>query len=203
MSATTTKSQEMETLLVSSARSRNTVIPDGVDRRRFFPQDRAEARADLGWPSDSPIVLVAGRTEAPEKRLWLAQEVIRRAGAEIPDIDLRIANGVPPSEMPARYAAVDCLLHTSVSEGSPNVIKEALACNLPVVATPAGDVRELLRGVNGCAVCEADPIALASALVDILRHHPRSNGRQHTERLSIDATAQRTIDCYRELGLSL
>jgi teichuronic acid biosynthesis glycosyltransferase TuaC len=200
MSATTTKSVEMEALLPSRARSRNRVIPDGVDRGRFCPRDRAHARAELGWTSDGTIVLFAGRAEAVEKRLWLAREVVHIAGIAIPDIELRIASSVPPNLMPLHYAAADCLLHTSVSEGSPNVVKEALACDLPVVATPAGDVRELLRDVEACAVSEVDPIALAGALVDILALHRPSNGRERTEHLSIDLIAKRTIECYRALG---
>jgi teichuronic acid biosynthesis glycosyltransferase TuaC len=200
MSATTTKSAEMEALLTPSARSRNTVIPDGIDRERFCPRDRAQARDELGWPGDGTIVLFAGRADSPEKRLWLARQVVDMAAAQIPDIELRIAQGVQPSQMPLYYAAADCLLHTSASEGSPNVVKEALACNLPVLATPAGDVSELLRGVDASTVCEADSTALASALVDILRLQRRSNGRERTEHLSTEIIAKRTIECYGALG---
>jgi teichuronic acid biosynthesis glycosyltransferase TuaC len=201
MSATTTKSAEMESLLVARARPRNVVIPDGVDRERFHPRDRARARAELGWPAEGVVVLFAGRAEAVEKRLWLAQKAVDLARARRPDIELRIANGVPPGQMPLYYAAADCLLHTSVSEGSPNVVKEALACNLPVVATPSGDVRELLEDVEGCAVCDADAAALAAALLDTLQSHRRSNGRALTEHLSVEAIAGRTIALYRAMGL--
>ena len=200
MSATTTRSVEMETLLISNARLRNRVIPSGIDRLRFHPGDRDRARAELGWPSDKTIVLFAGRAEAPEKRLWLAQQVVDMASAQKPDIELRVVDGVSPSQMPLYYSGADCLLHTSVSEGSSNVVKEALACNLPVIATPAGDVRELLRGVTACAVCEPDPTALAGALVAVLQPNQRSNGREHTDHLSTEAVAKRTIECYVALG---
>jgi glycosyltransferase involved in cell wall biosynthesis len=200
MSATTTKSVEMETLLTPSARSRNAVIPDGVDRERFRPVDRDLARTELGWSSDTANILFAGRVEAVEKRLWLAEQAVALARSQVPKIKLRVVSGVQPSQMPLYYTAADCLLHTSVSEGSPNIVKEALACNLPVVATPAGDVCDLLTGVDACEMCEADASALAGALVDILRLNRRSNGREHTEHLSSDSIARKTVDLYRALG---
>jgi glycosyltransferase involved in cell wall biosynthesis len=200
MTATMTKSLEMETLLIRRARARNTVIPDGVDRERFRPGDRAQARAELGWSGDQTVVLFAGRTEAVEKRLWLAQQAVSVACAQRPNIELRIADGVPPERMPLYYVAADCLLHTSVSEGSPNVVKEALACDLPVVATPAGDIRELLDSVQMCIVCEPIAGALGRALVDVFEQGRRSNGRLRTVHLGSDVVAAATVDCYKALG---
>lgn len=201
MSATTTTSAEMETLLARRARRRNTVMPQGIDRERFRPRDRDESRHELGWPLDAKIVLFAGRADAPEKRIWVAEKVMDFVKAEIPGAELRVASGVPSSQMPLHYAGADCLLLTSVSEGSPNVVKEALACDLPVVATPVGDIRELLDGVEACAV-RSEPEGLAEAVTEILAASRRSNGRELTEHLGIDAIARRTLDCYRELGFS-
>lgn len=192
-------SVEMERLLTPRARLHNTILPQGVDRDRFHPRDRDQARDELGWPKDRTIVLFAGRAESPEKRLWLAEEAMELATAQIPNLELRVAAGVPPSQMPLHYAAADCLLHTSVSEGSPNVVKEALACNLPVVATPSGDVLELLHGVDACAVCEPAPTSIANSLIEVLGLRRGSNGRERTMHLGIDVIAQRTIESYREL----
>jgi glycosyltransferase involved in cell wall biosynthesis len=200
MSATTTKSLEMETLLVARARSRNAVIPDGVDRERFRPGDRDLARSELGWSSDKVNILFAGRAEAVEKRLWLAEQAVDIARSRVPEIELHVVSGAPPSRMPSYYVAADCLLHTSVSEGSPNIVKEALACDLPVVATPAGDVCELLAGVDACEVCDADASALASALVAIVKPRRRSNGRCRTAHLSSDSIAKKTVEHYRASG---
>jgi teichuronic acid biosynthesis glycosyltransferase TuaC len=200
MSATTTKSVEMESLLTPSARSRNAVVPDGVDRERFRPGDRDLACTQLGWSSDRANILFAGRVEAVEKRLWLAEQAVALARSQVPDIELQVVGGVSPSKMPLYYVAADCLLHTSVSEGSSNVVKEALACNLPVVATPAGDVGDLLMGLEACEMCEADASALATALVTILQAHRPSSGREHTEHLSIESIAKKTVERYRALG---
>ncbi len=200
MSGSTTKSAELEGLLVERARRRNVVIPDGVDRDRFRPGDRTAARTALGWPTSDAIVLFAGRTEAVEKRLWLAQEAAGLAADRIPQLRLMVVDGLEPSRMPLTYVAADCLLHTSVSEGSPNVVKEALACDLPVVATPSGDVRELLRGVDSCEVCEPEAGALADAMVRIVDSARRSNGRELTANLDTREIARQTVEYYGRLG---
>jgi teichuronic acid biosynthesis glycosyltransferase TuaC len=199
MSATTTKSAEMQAVLARPARSHNTVIPDGVDRERFRPGDRDRACRELGWDPAELHVLFAGRADAVEKRFWLAEQTVALARRELPGVTLRVASGIPPSEMPSLYVAADCLLHTSASEGSSNVIKEALACDLPVIATPCGDTHELLAGVALCRLCRADPAALADALVEILRTRRRSDGRTHTEHLGKEAIAERTLELYRAL----
>jgi glycosyltransferase involved in cell wall biosynthesis len=199
MPATTTKSAEMEAVLPRRARRRNWVIPDGVDRDHFKPIDRQRARRVLGWDAEEVIVLSVGR-RIPLKRLWLAEQAAALAAAEIDALRWRVASDVPPSEMPLYYNAANLLLHTSASEGSPNAVKEALACNLPVVATPAGDIVELLRDVAPSAVCEPDAQSLAREIVRCLRSGERSNGRELTAHLGLEAVAARTVQCYRAIG---
>jgi glycosyltransferase involved in cell wall biosynthesis len=99
--------------------------------------------------------------------------------------------------------AADCLLHTSSSEGSPNVVKEALMCNLPVVATPAGDVAELIDGVLPSFLCEPSETALAEALVECLREPRRSNGREVSGRLDARIVADSLLALYKELAPEL
>jgi glycosyltransferase involved in cell wall biosynthesis len=202
MTATTTKSREMERVLPPRTRRRNRVIPDGVDRERFAPVDREAARREVGWPEDELTVISVGRA-IPLKRLWLAERAVSLAARQVPRLRWRVVSDVPPEEMPLRYSAADCLIHTSELEGSPNVVKEALACNLPVVATGAGDIPELLAGVEPAAVCEPDPAALARAIVRCLDGgHARSNGRERSAHLDRDQIALRLVDFYRELGCS-
>lgn len=202
MTATTTKSAEMESVLPRHARARNWVIPDGVDRMRFAPGDRVLARRALGWSGDEPVAISAGRPVA-SKRLWLAESAVNRAAQEIPGLSWRAISDVPPEQMPDHYNAADVLVHTSVSEGSPNVVKEALACNLPVVATAAGDIPELLCGVEPSAVCPADVASLASEIVRCLREGRRSNGREASARLALARTTERMLECYRSLGIAV
>jgi teichuronic acid biosynthesis glycosyltransferase TuaC len=192
---TITKSQELEDHLPRRLRRRNTVIPNGVDTTVFNPRPRDEVRAELGWPVDEPVVLFAADPAIPRKRYALAEA----ACARIPGARLHVGHGVDPSVMPLLMNAADCLLLTSSREGSPNVVKEALMCNLPVVSTAAGDVSELLAGIHPSAVCPAEPAALAEALAPILADRPRSNGREKADVLSSEAIAKRLAALYDSL----
>ncbi len=149
-------------MLPRRVQARNWVIPDGVDPSLFRPIDRAHARAVLGWPDEEITVISAG--SGPVKRHWLAEQAASVAARELPGLRWRAITGVPPERHAALLRAADVLLHTSCSEGSPNVIKEAIACGLPVVSTAVGDVAELLRAVEPFGVCEDRPEALGQAL---------------------------------------
>jgi glycosyltransferase involved in cell wall biosynthesis len=96
--------------------------------------------------------------------------------------------------------ASDCLLHPSASEGSPNVVKEALACNLPVVATPVGDVPELLAGVENCYVCQPSVEELAAALVRCVDPACRSDGRKRSQELDERRIAARVVSLYVDVA---
>ncbi len=144
-------------------------------------------------------VITVGRPH-PLKRLDLAEAAATLAAQELPGLRWRAVWGVPAEDMPSYYNAAHLLLHTSATEGSPNAVKEALACDLPVVATPAGDIPELLAGVHPAAVCDWDAETLARAIVACLRSGSASNGRERTEHLSLEAVTARTLALYRALG---
>jgi glycosyltransferase involved in cell wall biosynthesis len=202
MTATTTKTKQMEALLPRRARARNWVIPDGIDVSRFTPVDRAEARAALGWPPEDPTIITVGRRSA-EKRVWLAEEAAGLAAREIESLRWLSVSDVAPEQMPLYYNAADLLLHTAASEGSPNVIKEAMACNLPVLATAVGDIPDLLEDVDPSATCDARPDAFAREIVRILRDGRRSNGREHVSALRVEVSTAKTLECYRSLGVAV
>jgi glycosyltransferase involved in cell wall biosynthesis len=108
-----------------------------------------------------------------------------------------VADHVAPDEMPLWMNAADVLLLTSVSEGSPNVVKEAMACNLPVVSVDVGDVKEVIAGTRHCHVCSAEPRELKRGIVDVIAALPdRSDGRQQTAWLDEDAVAARLAEVY-------
>ena len=160
-----------------SGRGKVTVIPTGVDTTQFYPLARAAARRTLGWQAEKSVVLFNAGHSPAVKRLDVAQEVIAIARRSIGDIDFVVLDGsVSPAQVPLLMQASDCLLFTSDVEGSPTVIQEAMACNLPIVSVPVGDVPERLRDVIPSHVLPRDPTKLAEAVVRVLHERPRSNG---------------------------
>jgi teichuronic acid biosynthesis glycosyltransferase TuaC len=194
LARTITKSREMEGALPSRVAERNAVIPNGVDRELFAPIDRGEARRQLGWSADDRVALFAADPAVGRKRHWLAVAASDLAGAR-----LEVATGVSPERMPLLMSAADCLLLTSSIEGSPNVVKEALMCNLPVISTPVGDVEELLDGVEPSWIRNPEPEALADALTQCMRERPRSNGRETATWLASEEIAARVLAVYESV----
>lgn len=192
---TITKSREMQSFLPRRLVVRNIVIPNGVDTTLFAPRPRSDARAELGW-GEERVALFAADPGVPRKRYQLALEACDLASRTLGDLRLHVADRVKPHEMPTLMNAADCLLLTSAVEGSPNVVKEALMCNLPVVATRAGDVEELLESVDRSQVVPDDPARIAAALVECLSRPGRSNGRGVSARLSAEAIAERLKAVY-------
>lgn len=199
-SATITKSREMEAALPRRYRSRNHVIPNGVDLDRFGQVDHDTARRRLGWPAGEPVLLFVGDPGIPVKNHPLAEKAAQRVTERVPGARLRVASGLPPSEVPMWMAAADVLLFTSRSEGSPNVIKEAMAAELPIVATAVGDVPERLHGVAGCFVGPPDADSLADAAVDALRHGRAPAAREAVAPLSTGAVAERLVAVYESVS---
>jgi teichuronic acid biosynthesis glycosyltransferase TuaC len=197
-SATVTVSRQLEDMLPAAIRPRNTVLPTGIDQERFRPGDREAARSELGWPMDERSVLFAADPQRLEKGYELASAVVARARERRPSIRMRMAaEDVPHELMPTLMTAADCLLLTSANEGSPNAVKEALACNLPVVATDVGDVRDLLDGVAPSYVCTHAVAELSEALVACVEPPRRSNGRARSSALSEELVAARLLQLYQ------
>ncbi|PYO51809.1 MAG: glycosyl transferase [Candidatus Rokuibacteriota bacterium] len=144
------------------------VIPCGVDLDLFRPFDRDEARTRLGWPSDKYLILFPFDPRRRVKRYDLARAAVDRLTKEGIAVELITVFGVDNREMPWHYSAADAMLLCSDSEGSPTSVKEALACDLPVVATDVGDVREILRGVPGTGICTRDVGDIAGSLREAL-----------------------------------
>ena len=176
---------------------RAAVIPSGVDTALFFPYPRNEARAKLGWGNCERVVLF-NASDPKLKRLDLAQTAVEVATTICGKIRFVVLDGdVAAETVPVMMAAADCLLLTSDWEGSPNVVKEAIACNLPVVTVDAGDVKARLDGVSPSSIVDRDPEEIAKALAEILIQGKRSNGSSRVGEFSELSVAQRIISVYR------
>ena len=120
---------------------------------------------------------------------------------ELPDVELAIFSGIKFQDMPLHYCAADAMLMTSDFEGSPNCIKEAIACGLGVVTTEVGDVRQVLEGLTNCHVVDRqDPELLAARLTEVLRDgRGCPDGPERVrQRYSPQATTTRYFAFYRE-----
>lgn len=175
------------------------VIPSGLDLSLFRVIPQEDARRELGLPPEKRLVLFAGDPALPRKRFELARAAMALVDRDL-DAELVIAWGAPHPHIPLYMNACDALVFTSMQEGSPNVVKEALACNLPVVSVPVGDVPLRLRGVEGCELCDDDrPGTIAAALERVLRQRRRAAGRESVTPLDERHLTQRVIAIYHSV----
>ncbi|HEV2672601.1 MAG TPA: glycosyltransferase [Gemmatimonadales bacterium] len=175
------------------------VIPSGLDLSlfRLIPQD--EARRHLALPADKRLVLFAGDPALPRKRYWLAKAALDLVDPSL-GAELVVAWGAPHSDIPFYMNACDALVFTSMQEGSPNVVKEALACDLPVVSVAVGDVPLRLQRIAGCELCADDqPATIARALERVLRQRRRVAGREAVQELDERRLTQDVIAIYRSV----
>jgi len=197
--ATITKSKEMEQVLPPRVRARNHVIPNGVDLEAFARVPRDQARRRLGWDLEETAILFVGDPRRQGKNYPLAKEVLGSVAGTLRSARLRVAAVVPPQEMALWMSAADVLLFPTKSEGSPNVVKEAMAAELPIVATPVGDVPERLCGLPGCFVVPPEPARLAEAVVAAVRHGRVPEAREAVAALSLENVARRVNAVYDEV----
>jgi glycosyltransferase involved in cell wall biosynthesis len=172
------------------------VIPHGVDLDLFRPRPKRQAQADLGWDRSSKHVLFPYPPKRPVKDYPRAERVVERASDRVAaPVEFHTISGVDHGTMPVYMSAADVMVLTSKREGSPNTVKEALACNLPIVATDVGDVTERLDGVSYSTVASTDD-ELVDGLVRALEAGERSNGRVHARALGLERMGARIRSVY-------
>lgn len=185
-----------ESLPMPKDRARAAVIPNGVDTGRFNPGGRLEARHRLGLDPDERVILFPAAPTVRRKRVDIAEAAVARASAQGVAARLWVVHGVLPEAMPDHYRAADCILVTSDWEGSPNVVKEALCCDVPVVSVDVGDVAHWLRVAPGCRLVPRDPEGIAAGLVGVLTGPRRVDGAHLRQQLAADRTARRVMAVY-------
>jgi glycosyltransferase involved in cell wall biosynthesis len=173
------------------------VVPNGVDFNLFKPFSKREQRKERR--GERRRILFLGNPADPRKNFALAQtacEIIKGRGKSIALVN---PFGVSQTEIVKHMNSCDVLLLTSLQEGSPNVIKEAMACNLPIVATDVGDVREVLGDTKGCYVTSFAPFDIANCITDALEFRGGTRGREKITHLDINTVAKRIISIYEGL----
>jgi glycosyltransferase involved in cell wall biosynthesis len=175
------------------------VIPCGIDLTRFKPTDSSACKQQLGWDPKSFHVLFASSNGDPVKRPWLAKAAVEKCKPLGCSAEIHFVSAIPTAEMPLWLNASDALLLTSLHEGSPTIVKEALACDLPVVSVDVGDVAERIENVDGCHLAAADPEALADKLRMVWQRGKRLDCGSRREAFSILTAAQKLKRLYEEI----
>lgn len=151
------------------------LIPCGINLDDYPFVDKIDARAEIGLSLDRKYVLFAGAFDNPVKNAVLAKEVV----ALLPEVELLELKGYSRQQVALLMQAVDAFLMTSFTEGSPQVIKEAMACGCPIVSVDVGDVRERIDGIDGCYVAQTrDPALLADLLKKAISFQGRTKGKE-------------------------
>ncbi len=208
--------------LVKSERTRSQlalplpVVPNGVNTDIFRPLDQQQTRQQLGFEADKHYIVWCSSPAREEKNWPLAQKSVellnikRKERGEQPVV-LTAVYDHTPQEVATYMNAADCLLLTSDTEGSPNVIKEAMACCCPIVTTNVGDVSERLKNLDGCYIIEdndirftdtdAAAVITARCLEQALAFGKRTDGYQRIadDGLDIKTVAQKIISIYHNL----
>jgi glycosyltransferase involved in cell wall biosynthesis len=179
--------------------SKIKIIPNGIDLDRFKPLDLCECRRRLTWDPNTFHVLFPANSGDPVKRPELAQAAVDRLHSMGIRSELHHLCGVPNTEVPLWLNASDVLLLTSLHEGSPNIVKEALACDLPVVSVDVGDVKERIEEVSGCYIANSDSYDLADKLCLVYSGKRRVFGRIKVQGFSLECIALQLKGMYDEL----
>ena len=183
----------VERLPSAAARERALVLPCGVDTDRFVPVGREEAREQLGRDPRRPFLLFASDPGRPEKRVDRARELAASCGVELVTL-----GETPPAQVPLWINASTALVVTSEREGFGLAALEALACEIPVLATPVGVHGEALAGLANVLCAPWEPGVWSEAARALLEREPRvAGGRDAAERFSADAMAARVLDAWR------
>jgi teichuronic acid biosynthesis glycosyltransferase TuaC len=194
LAATVSASLARERIAGAGARRRVAVLPCGVDLARFRPLSRGQARERLGLDPDEPCLLFPADPTRREKRLDRAREL---AG----DVPLLTLGDVDPDDVPLWVNAANAVLAPSEREGFGLAVLEALACDVPVLATPVGVAPLALEGIAGAHCGPFDVDAWRTALAPHLAAtDPRVDGRGRAALFSAERMAERVLVAWRAVA---
>ena len=179
----------------------SAVIPCGIDWADWPEMSKEEARVAMGLNPDKKYVLFSSDFQTEVKNPELALRAIENCRLEIGDLALIELKGYTRAEVNMLMHAVDVCLMTSRTEGSPQFIKEAMACGCPIVTTRVGDTDYVIGNTDGCYFADDNAEDCAKQLQKALKfaeEHNRTNGRKRIQDLgySNDVIAQNIIKLY-------
>ena len=171
------------------------IIPCGVNLNLFKPIDKLASRDKLGLDHNYNYVLFSSSFNNKIKNAALAKLAL----SNFENIILLEMKGYSREEVHLLMNAVDILIVTSHSETGPLVVKEALACNCPIVSTDVGDVKELANGTKNCYIVEYDAKQIEQRIRDILSSNKKSDGRAAVKHISLEKIATDVYSVYKRV----
>jgi len=191
--------QSAEMARVLNTKTNTHVIPYAIDMETFGLTNKDEARAALGLDPHKKYLLFAANPQIAVKRFPLAKAAADELKKRDPSIELLVVHQEPQGRLALVMNACDALVFPSYQEGSPNIVKQAMACNLPIVATDVGDVGEVIGNTKGCHVCNPEVEDFVKRLSEILSHRQRTQGREQVQHLAGPSIAQKIISVYEQV----
>jgi glycosyltransferase involved in cell wall biosynthesis len=175
------------------------ILPHEIDLEVFRPTEKLQAREILGLRTDKKYLLFAASPCIAVKRFPLAEAVVQHLAEQDPNIELIVVSKETQPRLALYMSACDALIFPSYQEGSPNVIKQAMACNLPIVSTDVGDVRQVVGRTNGCYIRNPTVAEFSDSIHQILRNPIRTNGRENVRHMNSPAVAAKLIEVYHQV----
>ena len=186
-----------ELLRKSIFKRRSFILPCGVNTNFFKPFDKIKARKKLNLNENERIILFSSRFNNKNKNSSLAFDSIKKLNYQI---NLQEIKDRTRKEVMLLVNASDFILKTSNYEGSPQIIKEALACNKPIISLDVGDVKNRIKSINNCFIVDNKPKSIGEIINFIYKNKIEySNGRESMFEISLDVQAKKLVKKYKEI----
>jgi len=171
------------------------IIPNGVNLDTIKPELNQKGK-------EKRTIVFTADPKRHSKNYKLARDAVSILNDN--NIVLKVVYSKPQNEVISEIKKADLLLVTSRWEGSPNIIKEAMACNCPIVSTNVGDVEWLFGDEPGHFLTKPEPAIVAEKIqlaLDFRKNHGITNGRKRITELGLDAgnIAKRIMDVYKDV----
>lgn len=186
-----------KTMKIASLKKKYALIPCGIDLSDLQLTQKQDARKLMDLDGHRRYVLFAGAFDNAVKNANLAKEAV----SMLHDVELLELKGYSRDEVNLLMCAADVFLMTSFSEGSPQVIKEAMACGCPIVSVDVGDVAEAIAGIDGCYIAEPCAEKIAALLEKAMAYSCRAEGRKRILELGLtnDQVATKLQSIYQSM----
>ncbi|MDR0830723.1 MAG: glycosyltransferase family 4 protein [Prevotellaceae bacterium] len=171
------------------------LIPCGIDFDIFKPLDKEKCRAKFGFTNDEKLVLFSSSFDNQVKNSELAHSAVNL----LPNVKLIELKGYTREQVCELMNAADAVLMTSRTEGSPQFIKEAMACNCPIISVNVGDVESVIADTENCFVCAYNAEEIAENLQKIIIANTRTTGRNKVLNFDNKKVAKKIIDIYKKI----